>query len=80
MTVQAGRVKHRVPTFGFVITENARPGKLNVNKLKELGVQPGPLYSSIKKGGTVTLPSGKLVSLPSLQFSLFLYFVFHKIF
>lgn len=63
MTVQAGRVKHRVPTFGFVVTENSRPGKLNADKLKELGVKPGPLYASIKKGEAVTLPSGKVVSL-----------------
>ncbi|KAJ1527642.1 hypothetical protein ONE63_007604 [Megalurothrips usitatus] len=62
VSVQAGRVKHRVPTFGYVITENPRPGKLNVEKLKELGVKPGPLYATIKRGEEITSPSGQVIS------------------
>ncbi|KAE8739931.1 hypothetical protein FOCC_FOCC014570 [Frankliniella occidentalis] len=61
VTVQAGRVKHRVPTFGFVITECTKPGKLNVDKLKEMGLKPGPICATIKKGETVTLPSGQVI-------------------
>lgn len=54
---------HSIPSFGFVITEQDGPGKLNIVRLKELGVEPGPLYSRIKKGEAVTLSSGKIVSL-----------------
>jgi ribonuclease Z len=54
---------HSIPSFGFVITEQDEPGKLDANHLRDLGVPPGPLYARIKKGEAVTLPSGKSVSL-----------------
>jgi ribonuclease BN (tRNA processing enzyme) len=54
---------HSIPSFGFVITEQDEPGKLDAHHLRELGIPPGPLYARIKKGETVTLPSGKTVSL-----------------
>ncbi|NWH42384.1 RNZ1 protein, partial [Chloropsis hardwickii] len=37
LVVRAFRLFHRVPSFGFVLEEKPRPGKLNVQKLKELG-------------------------------------------
>lgn len=37
LVVKAFRLFHRVPSFGFVVEEKPRPGKLNVQKLKELG-------------------------------------------
>lgn len=36
-SVTAFKLYHRIPSFGFVIAEKDRPGKLNVNKLRELG-------------------------------------------
>lgn len=60
--VKAGAVMHSIPSFGFVVTEQDEPGKLDVEHLKELGVPPGPLYACIKKGEAITLPSGKTVS------------------
>jgi len=37
---------------------------LNAKRLYELGVPPGPIYSSIKEqeGDEITLPNGKIVS------------------
>ncbi|NXM52595.1 RNZ1 protein, partial [Illadopsis cleaveri] len=37
LLVRAFRLFHRVPSFGFVLEEKPRPGKLNVQKLKDLG-------------------------------------------
>ncbi|NXT13998.1 RNZ1 protein, partial [Prunella fulvescens] len=37
LVVRAFRLFHRVPSFGFVLEEKPRPGKLNVQKLKDLG-------------------------------------------
>ncbi|KAK7092422.1 zinc phosphodiesterase ELAC protein 1-like [Littorina saxatilis] len=60
-TVEAVWIKHRVPSFAFIIKERDRPGRLEVEKLKSLGVPPGPMYGRIKAGETVTLPCGKEV-------------------
>ncbi|NXI43146.1 RNZ1 protein, partial [Galbula dea] len=37
VVVKAFCLFHRVPSFGFVVEEKSRPGKLNVQKLKALG-------------------------------------------
>ncbi|NWI50302.1 RNZ1 protein, partial [Calyptomena viridis] len=37
LVVRAFRLFHRVPSFGFVVEEKPRPGKLDVQKLKDLG-------------------------------------------
>uniref|UniRef100_A0A8C3QTX6 ElaC ribonuclease Z 1 n=1 Tax=Cyanoderma ruficeps TaxID=181631 RepID=A0A8C3QTX6_9PASS len=62
LEVRAFRLFHRVPSFGFVLEEKPRPGKLNVQKLKELGVPPGPLYGKLKSGATIVLEDGAAVS------------------
>ncbi|NXL69914.1 RNZ1 protein, partial [Leptocoma aspasia] len=62
LVVRAFRLFHRVPSFGFVLEEKPRPGKLNVQKLKDLGVQPGPLYGKLKSGAAIVLESGVTVS------------------
>ncbi|XP_066993348.1 zinc phosphodiesterase ELAC protein 1 [Anabrus simplex] len=59
--VQAGVILHRVPTFGYVIKEKDQPGKLDIELLLQLGTTPGPLYSKLKKGETVTFPNGVTV-------------------
>uniref|UniRef100_A0ACB8EP69 Zinc phosphodiesterase ELAC protein 1 n=2 Tax=Sphaerodactylus townsendi TaxID=933632 RepID=A0ACB8EP69_9SAUR len=60
--IKAFKLFHRIPSFGFVVEEKRRPGKLNVQKLKELGVPPGPLYGKLKDGVTVVLENGTTVS------------------
>lgn len=52
-TVVAGAAVHSIPSFGFVVTEADSPGRLDVNKLKQLGVPPGPLYGQIKAGHSI---------------------------
>ncbi|NWR94424.1 RNZ1 protein, partial [Furnarius figulus] len=37
LVLRAFRLFHRIPSFGFVLEEKPRPGKLNVQKLKDLG-------------------------------------------
>ncbi|KAM3867463.1 zinc phosphodiesterase ELAC protein 1 [Diretmus argenteus] len=60
--VKAFRLFHRVPSFGFSIQEQDRPGRLNTELLKQLGLKPGPLYGRLKAGQSVTLESGRVVS------------------
>nr|XP_054508504.1 zinc phosphodiesterase ELAC protein 1 [Agelaius phoeniceus] len=61
LSVRAFRLFHRVPSFGFVMEEKPRPGKLQVHILQELGVPPGPLYGELKRGRAVELSSGARV-------------------
>ncbi|XP_015195753.2 zinc phosphodiesterase ELAC protein 1 [Lepisosteus oculatus] len=60
--VRAFRLFHRLPSFGFVVEERPRPGKLNVQLLKELGIKPGPICGRLKNGESVTLENGVVVS------------------
>ncbi|XP_063312889.1 zinc phosphodiesterase ELAC protein 1 [Pelobates fuscus] len=60
-TVKAIKLFHRIPSFGFIIREKERPGKLDVKKLKDFGIQPGPLCGKLKLGATVTLENGQTV-------------------
>ncbi|XP_029915916.1 zinc phosphodiesterase ELAC protein 1 [Myripristis murdjan] len=62
--VRAFRLFHRVPSFGFSVQEQDRPGRLKTELLKELGLKPGPLYGRLKAGQSVTLDNGRVV-LPS---------------
>ncbi|XP_056369782.1 zinc phosphodiesterase ELAC protein 1 [Oenanthe melanoleuca] len=58
LVVRAFRLFHRVPSFGFVLEERPRPGRLDVQKLRELGVPPGPAYGRLKSGAPVALRGG----------------------
>ncbi|XP_039174675.1 zinc phosphodiesterase ELAC protein 1 [Crotalus tigris] len=62
VVVKAFRLFHRIPSFGFLVEEKPRTGKLNAQKLKELGILPGPLYGKLKEGVPITLENGAIVS------------------
>ncbi|XP_037228351.1 zinc phosphodiesterase ELAC protein 1-like [Falco rusticolus] len=62
IVLKAFRLFHCIPSFGFVVEEKPRTGKLNVQKLKDLGVQPGPLYGKLKNGTAVVLENGVMIS------------------
>ena len=55
------RLKHRVPTHGYRITEKDRSGRFKVEQAKVLGIPPGPIYGQLKQGKTVTLPDGRTI-------------------
>uniref|UniRef100_A0A8C5LWQ3 ElaC ribonuclease Z 1 n=1 Tax=Leptobrachium leishanense TaxID=445787 RepID=A0A8C5LWQ3_9ANUR len=61
-TVKAFKLFHRIPSFGFVIHEQERLGKLDVKKLRDFGIQPGPVCGKLKLGASVTLDNGQIVS------------------
>jgi len=48
--VRAAALEHRIPSFGFHIREADSPGRLNVEKIQELGIKPGPAYGKLKSG------------------------------
>lgn len=51
--VEAVALKHRIPSFGFVVTEKTSVGKLDSKKLLDHGIKPGPIFGKLKGGKTV---------------------------
>jgi len=51
--VEAAALAHRVPSFGFVVTEAAVAGKLDSARLLAAGIRPGPIYGRLKAGQEV---------------------------
>lgn len=60
--VTCAPLKHRLPAFGYRVTEKDRPGHFDVERARELGIPPGPLYGKLKKGESVQLPDGRAFS------------------
>ncbi|MBW3113427.1 MULTISPECIES: ribonuclease Z [Bacillaceae] len=56
--VEAMALDHALPTFGYRVVEKDKSGVLQVDRLRENGVPPGPLYKKLKAGEKVTLEDG----------------------
>jgi ribonuclease Z len=54
-------VDHPVPSLAYALVEDERPGRFNVAKALALGLKPGPLFSRLRSGMSVTLENGRVV-------------------
>ncbi len=61
LTVTTRPLDHRIFALGFRLEEKMKPGKFDVEKARELGIQPGPLYSQLQSGRSITLDDGRVV-------------------
>lgn len=61
-SVRAVSVEHRVPTLGYVVEEQTRPGRFNVQRARALGLPPGPAYAHLQAGQTVVTPDGRTIA------------------
>jgi ribonuclease Z len=61
-TVSCELLKHRVPAFGYRVTEKDRVGHFDVEKAAALGIPSGPLYGKLKRGEQIVLPDGRQVN------------------
>lgn len=59
--VEAKRLEHGIPSYGYRIVEKDLPGTLLVDKLKQVGIEPGPLYKQLKQGEVVVLEDGRKI-------------------
>ncbi|EKU49825.1 ribonuclease Z [Staphylococcus massiliensis] len=50
--VTAKILNHGIPSYGFRIEAPSTVGKLDVEKLREIGMEPGPLYQQVKSEDT----------------------------
>ncbi|RLG38325.1 ribonuclease Z [Candidatus Alkanophaga liquidiphilum] len=53
--IRAIRTEHGVPSLGYVLEEDMRPGKFNREKAISLGIKPGPLFSKLQSGQSVVV-------------------------
>ncbi|MGY3703762.1 ribonuclease Z [Vagococcus martis] len=60
-SVYCDYLDHRIECFGYRVVEKDYPGELNVQKLREENVMPGPIYKKIKDGEIVTLEDGRTI-------------------
>ncbi|HLR64974.1 MAG TPA: ribonuclease Z [Pseudogracilibacillus sp.] len=59
--VEAMHVDHNVECFAYKVIEKDKLGELQVNKLRQLGVKPGPIYKAIKENAQTTLEDGSII-------------------
>ena len=58
--VRALKTEHSVPSLGYALVENPRPGRFNRERAVELGVPLGPLFAKLQRGNPVKV-DGRLV-------------------
>ncbi|MFC0522904.1 ribonuclease Z [Pontibacillus salicampi] len=59
-TVHCHKLDHGITSYGYAIQEHDKPGELLVDKLKEEGIEPGPIYQQIKENPVVEYNGKKL--------------------
>lgn len=60
--VESLLLDHRIDSYGYRICEKDRPGSLDPSVLKVHGVRPGPLYGRLKRGESITLDDGRVLT------------------
>ncbi len=61
-SVYCKKLEHGIPSYGFRIEEKDSKGPLLVHKLKEAGIEPGPVYRLLKEQEFVQLDNGTTLS------------------
>ncbi|RWZ60154.1 ribonuclease Z [Halobacillus fulvus] len=59
--VEAVKLQHGLESFGYILKEKDKLGELQPSKLKELGIEPGPIYQSIKNQPYTQLEDGSII-------------------
>lgn len=52
-SVQAVATRHSVPSIGYCLVEDERPGRFNRDRALELGIPVGPLFGRLQHGKTL---------------------------
>jgi ribonuclease Z len=62
LSVTARALEHRLPSYGFAISEGTRPGRFDPARAAELGVPAGPMFGRLQRGESITLADGSSVA------------------
>ena len=57
--VNCARLKHKIPAYGYRVSEKDKLGIFNIKKAESLNIKPGPIYSEMQQGKKVTLADGR---------------------
>ena len=60
--VNCACLKHKVPAYGFRVSEKDKLGIFDIKKAQSLKIAPGPIYSELQKGKKVVLADGRLLN------------------
>ncbi|WP_227395212.1 ribonuclease Z [Jeotgalibacillus aurantiacus] len=60
--IKVFKLDHALDSFGYRLMEKDKPGTLMVDKLRETGLPPGPLYNDLKNGKSVEWNGQTLIS------------------
>jgi len=52
-------LKHKIPAYGYRVTEKDKPGIFDIKKAQSLNIAPGPIYSELQQGKKVLLEDGR---------------------
>ncbi len=53
--IRAIKTLHNVTSIGYVLEEDMRPGRFNRERAIELGIKPGPLFSKLQSGHSISV-------------------------
>jgi ribonuclease Z len=59
--IEAFATHHRVPSVGYALLEDRRPGRFDLERAVALGVPRGPMFGALQRGEAVTLADGRAV-------------------
>ena len=60
--LEAIGTRHRVPSLGWALVEDDRPGRFDVEKARAAGGPDGPLNGMLQRGETITLDDGTVIT------------------
>ena len=60
-TLRPWRTRHRIPSVGWAVDEDPRPGRFHPERAREAGVPEGEMWRALQHGRAVTLPDGRVV-------------------
>lgn len=62
IAIEILKLSHRVPSYGFAITQTAQTIKLDTDKLAEEGIEPTAAWGQLQAGQDVTLEDGQTLA------------------
>ena len=60
--IETFQVHHGVPSVGYALVEDERPGRFDVEAADRLGIPDGPARGALQRGEPVTLADGSVVT------------------